>query len=115
MTARINTTVHNVAITFDGKEGIAHRAEIVETSLPGASERTCELVLSGLPEDIRRAAMDALGASRQVDVRVLGFYGPWTVAETATERKNAKRRRSLYLDLKQRRACSESSTAWWNR
>jgi hypothetical protein len=85
MTARINTTVHNVGITFDGKEGIAHRADIVETSLPGATERTCELILSGLPEDIRREAMDALDAGRQVDVRVLGFYGPWTVAETAME------------------------------
>jgi hypothetical protein len=59
MTARINTTVHNVDTTFDGKEGIAHRAEIVETSLLGASERNCELVLSGLPEDIRREAMNA--------------------------------------------------------
>jgi hypothetical protein len=85
MTARVNTTVHNVAIAFDGKEGIARRADIAETSLPGASERTCELVLSGLPEDIRLEAMDALDAGRQVEVRVLDFYGPWTVAETAME------------------------------
>jgi hypothetical protein len=83
MTARINTTVHNVAITFDGKEGTAHRVEIVETSPPFARERTCELVISGLPEDIRREALEALDAGRHVDVRVLGFYGTWTVAEAA--------------------------------
>jgi hypothetical protein len=85
VTARINATVYNVAIGFDGKEGTVGRAEIVETSRPGASERTCELVVSGLPEGISRAALAALGTNRTVDVRVLGFYGLWTVTETAME------------------------------
>jgi hypothetical protein len=81
MTARINTAVHNVAITFDGIDGTAGRAEIVETSPPHSSERSVELLLSGLPEPIGSQAEAALASRRPVDVRVLGVYGSWTVCD----------------------------------
>jgi hypothetical protein len=85
MTARINTAVHNVAITFDGVEGTAGRAEIVETSPPHSSARSVELLLSGLPEQIGSKADAALADGHPVDVRVLGVYGSWTVAEAVPD------------------------------
>jgi hypothetical protein len=81
VTVRINTAVHNVAITFDGIEGTAGRAEIIETSPPSSSVRSVELFLSGLPEQIGSKANAALASGGPVDVRVLGFYGSWTVSE----------------------------------
>jgi hypothetical protein len=87
MTARINTAVHNVAITFDGIGGTAGRAEIIETSPPRSSVRSVELLLSGLPEQIGSKANAALGSGRPVDVRVLGFYGSWTVSEAIPDER----------------------------
>jgi hypothetical protein len=81
MTARLNTTVYNVGITFDGADGKAGTAELIETSPLRSSERTAELFLSGLSEQISAKALTALSSGRAVDVRVLGVYGSWTVAE----------------------------------
>ena|SRR5215207_3064105 len=89
MTARINTAVHNVAITFDGISGTAGRAEIIETSPPRSRVRSVELVLSGLPDHIGSKADAALASGRPVDVRVLGFYGSWTVSEAIPEAPDA--------------------------
>ena len=81
MTARLNTTVHNVGITFDGADGTAGTAELVETSPPQSNVRTVELFLSDLSEPISERALTALNSGRAVNVRVLGVYGSWTVAE----------------------------------
>jgi hypothetical protein len=83
VTARINTTVHNVGIVFDGTDGTAGRVEIIETSPPGSVVRTVELFLADLPEPIATKAKTALHSGRPVDVRVLGVYGAWTVAEAS--------------------------------
>ncbi len=82
VTARINTAVYNVAITFDGAEGTAGRAEIIETSRPQSNVRSVELYLSGLSEPVAKKAEEALERGGPVDVRVLGFSGAWTVSET---------------------------------
>ena len=82
MTARINTAVHDVAITFDELSGTAGRAEIIETSPPRSPVRNVELFLSGLSAEIGSRAQTALASGLPVEVRVLGFSGSWTVAET---------------------------------
>jgi hypothetical protein len=87
MTARINTAVDNVAITFDGIDGTAGRAEIIETSPPKSSVRDVELFLSGLSAQIRDKADTALASGRRVDVRVLGIYGAWTVSEAIPDER----------------------------
>jgi hypothetical protein len=81
VTARINTAVYNVAVTFDGSAGTAGRAEIIETSAPRSRVRTVELFLTGLPEEIAGKAILAANSGQPVDVRVLGIYGYWTVCE----------------------------------
>jgi hypothetical protein len=87
MTARINTTVQNVAITFDGVDGTAGRAEIIETSPPQSQVRTVEVLLSGLSHPIASMASTASNSGQAVDVRVLGVYGSWTVSEVRSEQE----------------------------
>ena len=87
MTARINTTVHNVPVTFDGTDATVGRAEIIETSRPQSKLRTVELFLSGLPNEIANQAKTALGSGRSVDVRVLGVYGSWTVSAVLADQE----------------------------
>jgi hypothetical protein len=53
------------------------------------SERTYELVLSGLPEERMKDAMDAFASNRPVDARVLGFYGTWIVTGITMEGDSA--------------------------
>lgn len=93
MTARINTTVYNVAVTFDGSDGTAGRADIVETSPPRASVRTVELFLTRLPEPLAAKAREALASGSAVEVRVLEFFGSWIVVEA---RADEELRATLY-------------------
>lgn len=87
MTARINTTVHNVDIMFDGTDGKAGTAEIIETSPPRSSVRTVELFLSGLSDQMSSMALTALHSGRAVNVSVLGVYGSWTVSQVKGEER----------------------------
>ena len=82
-------TVHNVDINFDGTDGKAGTAEIVETSPPQARVRTFELNLAGVSEPISSMALAALHSGRAVNVHVLGVYGSWTVAGATDQERGA--------------------------